>query len=154
MIEPNRRAARTSPDTGRPVEAAPQGLTVMTIDDNEFDQLLNRRVLERAGVFGEILQFYLGTDALDYFRSPHAQDIDLILLDVNMPGMTGFEFLERAVAELGPEFAKCVVIMLTTSLDPRDLANARRFEIVRDYLGKPLTVEDALRVSRLITEPE
>ncbi len=67
-----------------------------------------------------------------------------------MPRMNGFEFLEAAAERFGPQFAKVVVIMLTTSLNPGDRQRAEAFEVVREFLNKPLTVEDVIEVGRLV----
>jgi response regulator RpfG family c-di-GMP phosphodiesterase len=61
-----------------------------------------------------------------------------------------FEFLEEASQQLGPDFAKIVIIMLTTSLDPRDQQKAKEFEIVKDYVNKPLTVDGLKQVISLL----
>jgi CheY-like chemotaxis protein len=66
----------------------------------------------------------------------------LVLLDINMPKIDGFEFLEIVTADLAGRMCP-VIVMLTTSLDPRDEERARRHEVVRDFHNKPLT-EDLL----------
>ena len=130
--------------------SAPTIQTAMTIDDERFDQRLYRRIMERSGIVKNVLSFRMAEDALTYLKTPDRAPVDVIFLDINMPQMNGFEFLERATEDLGDDFTKCVVIMLTTSLDPRDMERARRFEVVKDYLNKPLTVDDLTRVAGLL----
>lgn len=124
--------------------------TAMTIDDDDGDQMLYNRIMKRSGLIENILAFQMAEDALDYLKSESGNPIDVIFLDINMPRMNGFEFLERATAELGPEFAKCVVIMLTTSLNPEDEAQARKFYVVKEYLNKPLKLEHISMVASLM----
>lgn len=126
--------------------------TAMTIDDEGLDQRLYRRIMERSGLVERVLSFRMAREALDYLKSEDSENIDVIFLDINMPQMNGFEFLERATAELGEGFARCVVIMLTTSLDPRDEARARQFDVVKKYLNKPLTLDDLRHVAGLLRD--
>ncbi len=122
------------------------------IDDEPVDQWLYRRTIEQSGLVEELHQFTSGQDALDFLEARPGDSIDAILLDVRMPEMNGFEFLDAATAQLGDRFAAVVVIMLTTSLDPKDRARAEQLELVKDYLNKPLTSEGLTRVVELIAE--
>lgn len=115
--------------------------TLMIIDDDEVDQMMYRRIIQRSGVANSILQFSLAADALEYLRQPDREEIDLIVLDINMPIMNGFEFLEAATKEFGVCFTKAIVVMMTTSINSEDVARARSFGVVKDFLNKPLTIE-------------
>lgn len=119
---------------------APIG-TVMLIDDEKADQMMYRRVLKRSGLAANYVSFQYAEEALEYLKKDDREDIDLIFLDINMPRMNGFEFLEVAVRDLGPDFAKVVVVMLTTSLDPQEREKAENTGIVREFINKPLTKE-------------
>ena len=116
--------------------------TVMTIDDELIDQMIYKRVLKRSGIVENVMEFHLAEDALAYFRSEDYVRPDIVFLDIHMPKINGFEFLEQAIAEFGGEFASCVIIMLTTSLDPQDRERAAQYPMVRDYLSKPLTIDN------------
>jgi CheY-like chemotaxis protein len=85
--------------------------------------------------------FSLASDALDYLRRTDREKIDLIVLDINMPRMDGFEFLELATEEFGEDMGNSIVVMMTTSLAPSDIERAKSFSVVADILNKPLTVE-------------
>lgn len=122
----------------------------MTVDDDHFDQMLSKRVLDRSGAVQTLLQFHKPEEALEFLRRKDRPDVDIILLDVNMPRMNGFEFLEAATRHHGDDFAKCVVVMLTTSLDPKDQERANGFSVVKDYLTKPLVAEDVPRLVELV----
>lgn len=113
--------------------------TVLLIDDEKIDQMMYRRVIQRSGLVQTVLSFQYADEALEFLKGCPDMRFDAIFLDINMPRMSGFEFLERATAELGEDFAKAVVIMLTTSLDPRDCERARSFGVVKAFFNKPLT---------------
>lgn len=112
---------------------------LVSIDDSEFDQLANARIVERSGLVDEFRTFLDAQDALDFLRSHQGRPVDAILLDINMPGMSGFEFLDAATKELGGNFRGIVVLMLTTSLSAYDMERARSYSAVRDYFNKPLS---------------
>ncbi|MEM6386861.1 MAG: response regulator [Pseudomonadota bacterium] len=127
------------------------------IDDAEFDQMLYARIIARTGLVDETLCFYSAEEAVEYFKSPDSEPVDVILLDINMPGMSGFEFLELVSKDEFKEYADLVVVMLTTSLDPSDVARARSFDLVKDYINKPLEeqhIEQIIEMLRKIRNGE
>ena len=124
--------------------------TVMLIDDEEIDQKTYQRVLNRSGKANEVLIFTYATDALAYLKETPDKTIDVIFLDINMPRMNGFEFLEAATEELGEAFARMVIVMLTTSIDPSDRKRAEDNPLVRDFLDKPLTIEHVNHVAAIL----
>ena len=128
----------------RPTPAS--GPTVMLVDDDETDQLIYKRVIARAGKLGEVISFYYADEALDFLKRDDRRKIDVIFLDINLPRMSGFEFLETATQELGERFAEAVIVMLTTSLNPKDRERADEFEVVKSFINKPLTVDDVENV--------
>ncbi|MFK8078973.1 MAG: response regulator [Granulosicoccus sp.] len=123
--------------------------TVIIIDDDETDQFLNQRIVKRSGLVEDLQLIRSAEDALGYLKSLEKR-VDVIFLDINMPCMNGFEFLDQAIKELGPRFVEIVVIMLTTSLDPEDKERASKYEIVKGFKSKPLTVETIQQVSSLV----
>lgn len=112
--------------------------TIMMIDDSEIDQLVYRRIVSRSTIVGRLLQYTNAAAALQFLIENPSEMPDLILLDVNMPGMNGFDFLNRASAELDMQLCP-VIVMLSTSVNPGDMARARSYEIVKDFYSKPLT---------------
>lgn len=111
---------------------------IMLIDDYESDLLYTRLMLERCDQHYEVLEYDSAQEALHYLQSQPKHGVSVILLDINMPGMNGFEFLEAYENLADAKQAEAVVIMLTSSPDPRDRDRAQSFGAVRGYITKPI----------------
>ncbi len=110
---------------------------VFVIDDSEVDLLFAQIVIERSVPQAEVQVFDSARDALQSLQGV-PQPPELILLDINMPGMNGFEFL-AAYAKLADKGrAQAPVVMLTSSPDASDRERAFGYAAVRDYQIKPL----------------
>lgn len=121
--------------------------SLMLIDDNSIDQVLYKRIIDRSGLVTSLVQCNCAELALEKLRKDQLPDA--ILLDINMPKINGFEFLDMAIEEFGGKFS-IVVIMLTTSLNPADSERAAQYEVVKDYFQKPLEIAQLERVSQLV----
>lgn len=124
----------------------------MIIDDEVFDQRIYKRTISRSGLVDELLSFYAADHAIEHLRTHQDLVVDAIFLDINMPRMNGFEFLDQATALFGPKFTRVCIVMLTTSINPKDMERAREFEVVKDFLNKPLTIDHVKMVADLVSE--
>ena len=125
--------------------------SVLIVDDNEDDRYILRRMLTKAGITPNIFEAHDGQSALEQLAEHEAiGDASdgwppaLIFLDINMPRMDGFEFLE-AFKPLRQKkaFESVVLIMFTSSHHDRDLARAKAYEFVRGYILKmPDTIDE------------
>jgi len=111
---------------------------VMMVDDNDNDLLFTRLMLERSGGHFEVLGFERAAEALDHLRQTPDHGVAIILLDINMPVMNGFDFLEAFEALTPAVRGDAVVMMLSSSSDPADRERAARHASVKGYLTKPL----------------
>lgn len=115
---------------------------VMVIDDNDMDLYVSRRIIEKSAFAEEVILMDSAKEAIAYFES-NADNLEnlpsLIFLDINMPEMNGFQFLD-AYGSL-PETVKqnCIIMMLTTSVHNVDKEKADKNPYVRNYLNKPLS---------------
>ena len=123
---------------------------IMLIDDYESDLLFTRLMLERCDQHYEVVEYDSAQEALQYLQSHPGHGISVILLDINMPGMNGFEFLQAYEMLAATKQAEAVVVMLTSSPDPRDRARAESFGSVRGYITKPIDKATASGLVKLI----
>lgn len=117
---------------------------VLLIDDDEPTNYFNEMILEDAECAENVITVTGGSDALDYLRLCAAGKEtypDVIFLDINMPGMNGWEFLEEYEKLDFPEMRGVVVVMLTTSLNPDDEARAMNIDDVKKFMIKPMSVD-------------
>jgi CheY-like chemotaxis protein len=113
----------------------------MLIDEDEIDNIINQKIIESNNFSEKVLVFQTGTEALDFLRTnaKSADNLpDLIFLDINMPIMDGFQFLEEFEKLEAPILDKSKIIMLSSSISPRDIDRAASNRFVKKYLNKPL----------------
>lgn len=121
---------------------------VLLIDDDEPTNFLNKMIIEETGCVNEVKVAQSAREALDYLSGKQQMAgganlpmPELIFLDINMPAMDGWEFLEK-YDKLSPEQkASIIVVMLTTSFNPEDESKARKISYISSYRNKPLTQE-------------
>ena len=115
--------------------------SVLLVDDDSTNNFLNERLIKQLGVTDHLLTAEDGVKALEIIAA--AADPDepaLILLDVNMPGMGGIAFLEAYRQLPAVQHRATVIIMLTTTMDARDLGRLEELNIA-GLVSKPLTQE-------------
>lgn len=116
----------------------------MLIDDCEATNYYNQIIIERLDCTNTVVTAQGGPKALDYLKHSSLdgnQIPDLIFLDINMPGMNGWEFLEEYEKLSNLKQAKVVLLMLTTSLNPDDQLRASNIKNVKGFVNKPLEAE-------------
>ena len=123
--------------------------TIMLVDDNVIDRLVHRRLLEIHGIGEGCLEFGSGEEALDYLKKNRKDSNklpDIILLDIMMPGMGGFDFMVH-YANLIEQFEKPpIVFMLSSTNDEHDIRRVRNNPHVVKMLSKPFSPETLLSV--------
>ena len=123
--------------------------SILVIDDDEPTNFLNQMIIEESGYAKEVKAVQSGAEALDYLLEHeriHEKGPDLIFLDINMPAMNGWEFIEKYRQLKCKQKGKVMVVMLTTSLFPEDRERASDTPDVSDFENKPLTREKLDRI--------
>ncbi len=131
--------------------------SILLIDDDRFTNLIHTKVVERAGLGVSVKAINNVPDAIAYLSEdkPTTEQPGIIFLDINMPGLTGWDFM-KLYNQLDDQYrANAVVVMLTTSLNPDDYQRAQQNGHIVDFLQKPLRVESLLAVAnRYFTKEE
>ncbi|MDB5133454.1 MAG: response regulator [Mucilaginibacter sp.] len=112
--------------------------TCLLIDDNYIDNFVTRRILESGNFAEKVIVSQSATEAIEFLRSGKVKP-DVIFLDIRMPMMGGFEFLQE-YDKLEVEGKKDIrIFMLSSSLDPADLKKSTNNKYITQFIHKPLT---------------
>ncbi|MFY0674017.1 MAG: response regulator [Bacteroidia bacterium] len=112
---------------------------VLLVDDDQITNNLNTRIIKKLGICEQVDVATNGKEGLDYLRNCEVDNYpDLILLDINMPIMNGFEFIEAYHREFA-QSKTVILMMLTTSLQNSDYKKAKSYPEVSEYIAKPLS---------------
>ena len=118
--------------------------TLCIVDDDSIFQFITQKVIEKTKLVREIKVFPNGLEAIEFLKTARAnpQELpDVILLDLAMPVLGGWDFLEEYIA-LKPHLGKQIMIyIVSSSIDPADIQRARSISEVTDFIIKPVTRE-------------
>lgn len=118
---------------------------ILLIDDDEPTNFLNKMVIEEVDCTERVETMQSAREALKYLTNTTSDGDyprpDLVFLDINMPAMDGWEFLEKYNQLSKDQKAKIIVVMLTTSFNPEDELRARNMSGISGFRNKPLTPE-------------
>lgn len=116
--------------------------SLLFIDDDYPTNYYHREIAKEVEVAEELLFFQKPQEALEYLqhiKHTHSPFPEIIFLDINMPGMDGWDFAQRYGEEFGLGYSR--IIMLSTSFNPADVAKAEQNEWIHSFQSKPLTIE-------------
>jgi len=122
---------------------------IMLIDDNPDDNFFHERTIKKSNAAYFVVVKKSGKEALAYLKAKKGNDIphpDLIFLDVNMPGMNGWEFLAEYSRLDKLLQSRAIMIMLTTSHNQHDIAKANLSGVLSGFKTKPLTEKMLLEI--------
>ena len=123
--------------------------SILCIEDDAITLMLYKMVLTKASFTNEIITTTNGEEALNYINKLKEANSDgtiknvpqLIFLDLNMPVMGGWEFLEIFSSSEYAEYNHIKVIILSSTVDPDDLEKSKKYSMVIDFLSKPISRE-------------
>ena len=131
-----------------------KSVNVFVVDDDDIYQFTIGITLKNISAVNNIRSFSDGAKALEHLlthQNTNDELPDIILLDINMPVMDGFQFMEE-FTELLPKISKSIkVYMVSSSMDPKDIKKVERIEAISDYLIKPV---NANQIKEILSELE
>ncbi|MDQ6813954.1 MAG: response regulator [Bacteroidota bacterium] len=122
---------------------------VLCIDDDQITLVLCAMVIKKASFAQEVLTAKNGREGLSWFsayfsksnKSERQDPPALIFLDLNMPVMNGWDFLEDFLMKYADRLPQTKVVIVSSTVNPEDFSKANRYDIVIDFINKPLTTE-------------
>jgi len=130
--------------------------TVLSIDDDKVTQLLNKFQLNAAKFCNNLIEVYNGLEAIDFFRKLDSGELpmdsfpEIIFLDLNMPMMDGWAFVEAFKSDFAHFEGKTKIFILSSSINPADIERAKNERNVVDFLAKPLNAENLKKVINIL----
>ncbi|WP_462264042.1 response regulator [Mucilaginibacter sp.] len=112
--------------------------TCLLIDDNYIDNFVTRRILESSNFAEKVIVEQSAPDAIDSIRDGVIEP-DVIFLDLRMPMMNGFEFLQELDKLNFNKKNSVKIFMLSSSLDPTDVKRSSQNKYISQFIHKPLT---------------
>jgi len=126
---------------------------VMLVDDGELDNFLHRKVIERAHFAKKIVVANSGREALEYLETNENLEgglPNLIFLDINMPGMDGFHFLD-AFKDLSTSIRDtCKIMILSSSINQGEIERITKDKHVLKFIDKPLRAYDLAKIRSIL----
>lgn len=122
---------------------------ILCVDDDPITLMLCKKVIERVMFAKEIITAQNGEEAFEYFKElmleiKKGNSVEypkLVLLDLNMPIMDGWEFLDAYSENNFEEVFTSKFIVLSSTIDPHDVNKSKTYPVVIDFLSKPITKE-------------
>jgi len=127
--------------------------SVLLIDDDDVVNTLHSIILRQSGLVENIRSAMSGSEALATLLAYEKDQSwpSIIFVDINMPGMSGWEFIERFDEKFSANKHKCKICLLSSSLDPRDKEKADKSGFVDFYFSKPLVPENVKAICKEIS---
>ncbi len=124
--------------------------SVLLIEDNEITNFYNKHLFIKNNFVEDVKIATNGQKAIELLSDPKVKyKPDLILLDLNMPVMNGFEFLDEYEKLDGSIQEEIIICILTTSLHEEDLEKAKKYPSINQYCKKPLSVS---QIQKILTQ--
>ena len=120
---------------------------IMCIDDDPITLMLFKKVVQKASFSEEIITASNGQDAITQINtinndiSNQKKKPQLIFLDLNMPVMGGWEFIDLFNSSYSLNLNNTKIIILTSTIDPEDIKKSKSYPNVIEFLPKPITIE-------------
>ena len=118
---------------------------VIMVDDDPYSQMICKHIMRRIAGEIEVIEFTLPEKGIEFIEETYDKIINdsptILLLDINMPVMTGWDFLERFESATGDVKKQVIIFLLSSSIDQHDKERAAANKYVKDFLTKPFRKE-------------
>lgn len=129
-------------------------MRVLIVDDDPILIMVCTRIMKITGFSEEVASAKEGREGMDYLHKQLQEAPDnlpeLILLDINMPVLNGWEFLDEFIALLPKLPVEIPVYMLSSTIDQADFDKAETYSVVKGFYSKPLTRENLAEIETLM----
>jgi len=124
---------------------------VMIVDDDDLSRLLAEKMIKKFDFADEVVKCASAIKGLNYLCTNSFALPEIIFLDINMPGLNGFEFLDKFGKLNNTVKEHCTIIMLSASVDTDEIERAEADKRVRFFLHKPLTLANLKAITIAIS---
>ena len=116
---------------------------ILCVDDDPITLMLYKMVIAKATLAETVIVAKNGQEALEYYENGENEEYpELIFLDLNMPIMGGWEFLDNFTEKrFYPINENTKIIVLSSTIDPRDIEKVKNYPMILDFISKPVTKE-------------
>ncbi len=124
--------------------------SIWIVDDDPIYQIIANKIVQRSAMFSEVTTFKNGKEAIDTVHQVLESKNtipDIILLDINMPVMDGWEFMEELSAvkpKIEKEFS---VYIVSSSIAVEDKSKSKKYTDILGYISKPISVDDLILIA-------
>lgn len=120
---------------------------VAIVDDDNIFQFTTKVKFEKLKLAGEVLIFNDGEEAFEFVKNTDIDELpEILLLDINMPIIDGWDFLEMFEGLESDRQNAIEIHMLSSSINPDDVNRAERNKLVKDYITKPINDNDLTKI--------
>ncbi|MFD1257925.1 response regulator [Mucilaginibacter terrae] len=120
-------------------------ISILLVDDDEINNFISIKLIKKALIYTEITACLDGSYAINQLLELQKKDSnslpDYILLDINMPIMNGWEFLDEYKRLNIDPLGKCKIFIISSSVFSNDINKAKSYDLVKDFISKPLNVD-------------
>jgi two-component SAPR family response regulator len=115
---------------------------ILLIDDDRIFNFLHSKIIERINTNHDIIAYESPFEALQYLLNLSESDLpDIIFLDINMPELNGFEFIDKIKEQASDLLKHLNIVIITSSLSPNDYEVYKQYNVLKAFYNKPLDLE-------------